>query len=209
MTDPSFAPPLTGGGDLSSTPLGPQQVQGLAGRPLSPSAPSANQALVWNSTSNSWTPTSIVTTFNGATGAVVGTQVLVSGTKTSNVTTTGTTFATAASLLSSPLSFTADGTSSYLVRVNARAWFNSGAGNLNILYISLDSSQNATIATYSTPTANYESPLSVAGLLVTPSAGTHTINARFAVNAGTGTIYGGSGGASNNAPIYLTLSRGA
>lgn len=128
------------------------------------------------------------------------------GIKTSTVTTTGTTFATGADILTSALSFTADGTSSYLIRCIGVDWQNSGASNTNDLRLNLDSADGGFMALWTCPGVSNLAPVT-GYILITPSAGTHTVNARFTVSAGTGTITAGSGGAGNRGPAVVTIER--
>lgn len=135
-------------------------------------------------------------------GIVPG-SVIAQGTKTANVATTGTTFATGADVLAAPLSFTADGSSNYVVSVFATDWFCNAAGVLT-LSLNLDGADAGQIAVASPGTGNAAS-LGATTMLISPSAGTHTVNARLIVSTGTGTIEGGSGGAGAKRPILVAV----
>ena len=132
--------------------------------------------------------------------------IIAYASKTSSVSTTGITFGTGADILASPLSFSADGKSDYLVWVVGRDWFNSGT-NRNELHFNLDGSDAGFIAQSIFAVATNGLPLTVAGVLPKPSSGSHTINVRLVVNAGTGTIDGGTGGAGASPPILVFLQR--
>lgn len=126
------------------------------------------------------------------------------GIKTANVTTTGTTFAAGTDILATALKFSASGSNTYILRVHAPGWSNSAAGNLNIIRMNLDGADNGVMAYGNAPAIDYNMDLSAAGAF-TPSVGEHSVNARFTVGAGTGTIQGGSGGAGLSLAIIVTL----
>lgn len=126
---------------------------------------------------------------------------LAYGTNTNQISTTGTTFATGADLLAAALQFMATGTKSYIVRVFAPAWNNSGA-NTNNLNLNLDGT-NAGIMAGSTAGGIAIPCMGMA--FFTPSAGSHSVNVRLTVSAGTGFVYGGAAGAGANFPILITL----
>jgi hypothetical protein len=138
-------------------------------------------------------------------GIVPG-SVIAQGTKTANVATTGTTFATGADVLAAPLSFTADGSSNYVIRVEATDWFAAPAGVLNV-NLNLDGADAGGISVAS-PGTGVAASLGASTILLSPSAGTHTVNARLFVTSGsgsTGTIEGGSGGAGAKRPILVSI----
>lgn len=139
---------------------------------------------------------------------VVPKGVLASGTKTSNVTSTGTTFGTGADLLAAALSFTADGTSNYLLRVYARAWTNSLTTAASQLNLNLDGVDKGQFASMQPSVANVAIPLSVGGVILVPTAGAHTVNARLSVSvASTATVVGGAGGAGVDLPIFVSVEK--
>ena len=129
---------------------------------------------------------------------------LAYGTNTSNVSTTGTTFGTGADLLSTALEFTATGSNSYIVRVSARTWNNSLAVGTNQLNINLDGADKGQFASWG-GIANSGPQLDAAGLIITPSAGGHSVNVRLFVTSGTGIVAGGVGGAGADVPILVTI----
>jgi hypothetical protein len=129
-------------------------------------------------------------------------RAIASGTRTSSVTTSGTTFATGADLLASTLSFTADGVSNYLILVNAPTWNNSVAGTM-FLELNLDGVETGVIASSSSGAAS--TALTAKGVLITPAAGSHTVNIRLHTTAGTASVQGGSGGGGNYFPILVAI----
>lgn len=104
------------------------------------------------------------------------------------VSTTGTSFGAGVDLFGAAMSFTANGTSAYVLRISGTYWFNSTTNALN-LAINLDSTNGGVITQLTgftgTPqmTATWVYPF-------TPSAGTHTVNARLYTSSGTSTISG-------------------
>lgn len=129
---------------------------------------------------------------------------IAKGTKASSVATTGTTFAAGADLLASALQFTAVGGNSYIVRVSAPFWQNSAAANGCDLRLNLDGADAGFVARITSPAINAGVPCVGVGYF-TPSAGSHTVNIRLSVSAGTGTVQAGSGGAGTNLPIVVTI----
>jgi len=136
--------------------------------------------------------------------SVIPGAVLARGFRTANVSTVGTTFATGADLLASPLSFTADGTSSYLVHVAAELWLNGVGGSVNFLRLNLDGADAGILLASTCDVANANYPCQAAGVL-TPAAGPHTMNVRLTVSASTGTVAGSTGGANVAVPIIVTV----
>lgn len=135
-------------------------------------------------------------------------DVIASGTKTSTVTATGTTFATGTDVLATPLSFTAQGNNDYLLTVIGESWHNSAATNQQLFRINLDGADYGAFGLFNSPGAGYEAPLHASGVVVKPSTGGHTINARLITGAGTATILAAAGGAvGGGTPILVTLYR--
>lgn len=127
------------------------------------------------------------------------------GKNTGAVSTSGTTFATGADILASPLSFTADGVRDYILKVFGPRWYNASAAANSIVEANLDGADAGRIGLFTSATAGAATPLSAAALLVAPAAGAHTINARLLVGGGTATIQGGAGGLVTELPISVTL----
>jgi hypothetical protein len=137
-------------------------------------------------------------------GIVPG-QVLQKGKKTSNVSTSGTTFGAGADLLAADLTFTADGTSDYGLFVSASRWQNSTSGAVNELDIKLDGADQGEIAQLVAPAANVGDTLCCLGVIQAPAAGAHTVNARMYATAGTATAAAGTGGAGGSSPILVMV----
>jgi hypothetical protein len=130
-----------------------------------------------------------------------------SGQKTSSVTSSGVGFASGTDILGTPLSFTADGTSDYLIRISATSWTNNGAaGSRNQLAVNLDGSQAGYFADSASPAAGRQMMCEFNGVIPAPSAGTHTVNVRLGVTAGTATVTGGSGVGANPSPILVAVA---
>jgi hypothetical protein len=129
------------------------------------------------------------------------------GTRTTNAVTAGTTFGTGVDLLATPLTFTAAGSNSYIVRAYGTAWLNNGTAGTtaNNLSINLDGADGGQFVSAVFPSAGFGTGVSGSGLIVKPAAGSHTVNVRMTVSAGTGTIVAGAGGAGANVPILVTL----
>ena len=135
--------------------------------------------------------------------------VLAAAKRTSNVATTGTTFATGADVLASALSFTADGSADYLAEILAPAWQNSTASIANHLDVNLDGGQYGFGVYWTNPAAGSAGQTYLrAGIVVpAPSAASHTLNLRLYCTGGTSTIFGNVGGNNQNSPIYVSLRR--
>lgn len=130
---------------------------------------------------------------------------LAHDTATANVTTSGTTFGTGADLLAAALSFTADGSSTYLLRCIAPQWYNSGTGASIQLDVNLDGADAGVFARYNPGTANLTVPLNESAALVGVAAGAHTINARLIASGGTAVVQANVGGAGQYMPIYVAI----
>lgn len=131
-------------------------------------------------------------------------SILGFGTQSSDKTATGTNFAGGTDLLGSTISFTADGTSSYLVTVHAPGQTNTNVQN-NTVALNLDGSA-AGIMSYTNITSLGQS-FPVAGqTVITPSAGAHTVNARYYTSGNTATMYASTSlgsGAVISVVVYL------
>lgn len=134
-----------------------------------------------------------------------GTRI-ASGTNASTVATTGTTFGTGADLLASPLTFTADGKTDYLLRVSAVGWSINAGTNWLYMHANLDGADAGLIAQEWSDTATGFHRLFVGGVLLKPSSGSHTVNARVRTGgAYTLTVTGGAGGVGASTPIFVSL----
>lgn len=124
----------------------------------------------------------------------------VIGKRTTSVSTVGTTYAAGADVLASPLSFTADGSSDYLVTLATPQLTNPG---IITFAFNLDSAEAGVF----TIVGNSEQIPTTRGILLAPSAAAHTLNVRFFVSTGTGTLAAGVGGTTNNVPIVLSIEK--
>lgn len=139
--------------------------------------------------------------------AVPSTGVLAYGTRTSNVSTSGITFATGADLLAADLSFTADGTSDYMVEVSAEQ-VAAGSSESPQIRLNLDTADAGYMWAQTLP-SSAGAALSARTVILAPSAGTHTVNAKLVSGASavTVTVSGGSGGAATARPILVTVAK--
>lgn len=132
--------------------------------------------------------------------------VLAKGKEEANVTSSGTTFAGGTDILGTALTFTADGTSDYLVRVSAPYCSNASSSTNMYLHVNLDGSDNG-YAQISTVTAGAAYGCDRSLLIPAPSAGSHTVNVRMRVDSGTGTVVAGAGGSGNAVPILVAVEK--
>lgn len=128
---------------------------------------------------------------------------LAKGTVSSDVTTTGTTFAGGTDILATAFEFSATGNNDYIFRVSAAGWYLSTTAAALALHLNLDGADNKIFAQTTSTTANAVYPLSAAAYISKPSTGEHSVNARLTVGAGTGTIPASSAG--GYLPIIITL----
>lgn len=144
----------------------------------------------------------------GAAGFTPASPTITYGTKTSDVTTTGSSFAAGADLLASALSFTADGTSDYVVEVASRAWLSSASGDI-FADINLDTASGGILANYTSPGTGQAIPLRASGVIVAPTAGAHTVNVRVYSATGSPTLVvkGNIGGAGASVPILVWVRK--
>ncbi len=118
--------------------------------------------------------------------------VVAYGTQSSTVSTAGTSYAAGADVLSSAISFTADGVSSYGVFINGPGQSNTTAGtNSNDLAVTLDGAQSVFmgLCTVVHGTGAPTMPVSGVGVLAAPSAGSHTVNVRLWTDGSTAKLY--------------------
>lgn len=122
----------------------------------------------------------------GGGGGVVG-----FGKQTADRVTSGTSYAGGIDLLSSDFSFTADGTSSYVVELLAPGSTVTVTQQLQFA-LKLDSAQSVFMG-YQTVQSGGPSQVIRAHGVITPAAGSHTVNVRFwLTSAANGTIYAGT-----------------
>ncbi len=120
---------------------------------------------------------------------------------------TATTIATSTDMFSSDLTFTADGTSSYLVV------FYSGAGQSHtgasgVISVFLTDGGNnglGKMTSHQHDGAAEISPGGIAQRYYTPASGSRSLNVRATVNNATGTLLMSDGNGTNNMPGYLAV----
>ena len=120
---------------------------------------------------------------------------------------TATTVATSTDMFSSDLTFTADGTSSYLVVFYSGAGqSHTGASGVISVYLT-DGGNNALgrMTRHQHDGAAEITPGAVAQRYYTPASGTRTINVRAIVNNATGTLYMSDANGTNDMPGYLAI----
>jgi hypothetical protein len=134
-------------------------------------------------------------------GSTAVSQTIVRGTRTAaSVPSSATTFAGGVDVLAAPLTFTADGTSTY--RIVCTASGGSSTVSAGRAVLNLDGAEAGTMATI---TNNTTDPI-YGAITITPAAGSHTVNVRlYCTAAGTVTLLGGAGGAGVAAPIEVVV----
>lgn len=116
----------------------------------------------------------------GGGGGGGGGGFLAYGTQGSTKSTTGTTFPTGVDLLASAISFTADGSSNYVVRVTVPS------AQLANLRLNLDSASGDLMCFCPVTGSSGVGPVPVAGVaVISPAAGVHTVNVRLYATSGT------------------------
>jgi hypothetical protein len=140
---------------------------------------------------------------SGGASSSGGSGVVVSGSQTADISTTATTYGTGADVLTSAISFTANGTSNYLVACVGPGWRNSLSGQSNTLSLTLDGAQGVIMSFYSAAAAQEPDPLAGFARLAAPAAGVHTVNARLFVSSGTGLIFSGTTFAGVAVVVYV------
>ena len=126
--------------------------------------------------------------------------------RTTNYTFTATTVATGTDMFSSDLTFTADGTSSYLVVFNPGSYSShSGAGGIVETYMT-DGGNNA-LGRFSQQQINTTGnlPGAIRQRYYTPASGSRSVNIRGIVSSGTGTLGMGDGASTNDLPGFLAI----
>lgn len=154
----------------------------------------------------------LITSANiSATGNIVLSQsglIVAFGFHFAPVNTGGNNFAGGADMLSpSPLAFTADGVSNYLVTVAAASWQLNALNHAAEAHINFDGTDAGQLAQMVSVIANVGETFIGEGVLLTPAQGPHTVNVRaWADSAGdTLTIIGGPGGAGQRGPIIVKV----
>lgn len=136
-------------------------------------------------------------------GGSGGTGIVAYGTRTTNQTTVGTTYAAGADILAAAVSFTADGHSDYVIRASG-VGFGASASVNGQLWLNFDAAQRGLMQ--STFTAGQVMPVAASAVVFAPAAGAHTVNVRMVVSAAaTGTIFAGNGTGTNFQPFLVTV----
>lgn len=127
---------------------------------------------------------------------------------TSGVNITATTEATANTIVTAS-SFTADGTSAYLIEFFAPAVRpDTGAiGRILDLYLYEGSGSVGQLAQFRTPAAQSDNKPAFVACRLVPASGSRTYSVRGDVSAGTGVISAGAGGSGNLMPAYIRITK--
>jgi hypothetical protein len=136
------------------------------------------------------------------------TRRLAYQTRTSTISSiTATTFATGTSIFDTPATFTADGTSSYLVEFHVALCIHAGGAN-QISLVLADSTTAVGVLALPCSTGGGGDGVPVfCRFYWTPAAGSRSLNVRCFVNANEAQLYmgTGTGGASSYTPGYLAV----
>lgn len=116
--------------------------------------------------------------------------VVAFGSFANDITTGAVTFGTGVNVLTSNITFAADGTSSYLAEIRGAGWSNTTTSANNLLALVLDGAQGNFLSFITVAGVNAASALAGSALISAPSAGSHTVNVRFYVSGGTGKLLG-------------------
>jgi hypothetical protein len=81
----------------------------------------------------------------------------------------------------------------------------AAAGRYVLIFLFQDGASIGRLASVGTPSAGFMTTPVYLSRKLTPTAGSHTYSVRAIVNAGTGHIYGGLGGAGNIAPGFIRV----
>jgi hypothetical protein len=206
---------------VASVALNAQKITGIAKATVSTDASSLANSLdqfAAPAADVPWNAKKITGIANGtlATDAAAFGQIptvfggIAHATKASDVGTTGTTFAGGADILAAALSFTADGSSDYIVEASSPGWVNGTAGNGMQARLNLDTADGGILSEVDIGTALGGDilPFAIRSILVAPSAGAHTVNIRInSVAGGTTTVKAGAGGAGTNGPALVTIRK--
>lgn len=126
--------------------------------------------------------------------------------RTTSYTTTATTLSTATDIFSSDQTFTADGTSSYLVVFYVSYMGNSNASG-TVATVLTDGGNNG-LGRFFAIQPSGANELQAGGIyqrFYTPAAGSRSLNVRAFVNAGTGTLGASDGTGTNDCPMFLAV----
>jgi hypothetical protein len=147
---------------------------------------------------------------SGNLNALTGARRLGYQTQASNYTVNQTALASATDMFSSDITFTADGTSTYMVEFYSGRVISPNAVSAFSWLVMTDGGSNAlgTMAImFNNATTGFQLPCHVK-VPYTPAAGSRTINARAVYSGTTGMVfYGGSGGSSlgDMMPMWMAV----
>lgn len=188
-----------GGGGLPANLPPPAPPVGIPAVPSSPSSPSTPSGPAPSlGFLQQWIASNPVSQAKGSG------QRVASGTYTGTRSTTGTTFATGVDLLAAAIGISVTGTQTYIVRAFAPQWNNSTVGAINILALNIGGTVYGFMGVLNGPGASYNVPLQGHAVIIFP-AGSYSINVRFYVGGGTGTVIGNTGNAGVDQPILVTV----
>jgi hypothetical protein len=126
-------------------------------------------------------------------------------TRTTNYSTTATTVGSAANVFSTSLSFTADGTSSYLFEFWAVCGIPAVSDLLSVFLYDVGASADVgQVLTITSPSVSLRLPFHIR-LYYTPTAGAKTFNFRATHSVASCQISGGAGGAGANSPMWAAV----
>lgn len=172
-----------------------------------PTGLNTNDVPVWNGTT--WvrpTGTPSSTTYLRGDGSWAQAKPIIAyttqlGTSGVIVSSSASTFSAAPNIFSTPISITFDGISNYFIEISAMAFGNNTANAYADVVVSMDGNQNSYLAQARASTTNDQTPLYGRAMLFTPTAGTHSVNARLMVNSGgTASVFDGG-----NTPAVLSI----
>lgn len=129
------------------------------------------------------------------------------GFQSSPVVTSGTSAATGANVLDDDLSFTADGTSDYLLTIYSPECFDNDSGAIIRLSLLLDGSVGAQFFNAQPSAANRAASVAAGCRIATPSAGGHTVNVIVHASTGQATLYAGDGSSGASSEIVVKVEK--
>jgi hypothetical protein len=126
--------------------------------------------------------------------------------RTTNYTTTADLLANAGDVFSSDQTFTADGTSSYIVQFyTPRLIQSNNFGTLSVILTDGGNNGLGRLAFQQPSDGNENGAGGLFQRFYTPAAGSRSLNVRGVINSGTGTIGAGDGTGSNDMPAFLAI----
>ena len=123
-------------------------------------------------------------------------------TETNIFSSTATTFAAASNIFSSSVSVVADGSTTYIVEFYASLMYINTAGQLSVR-LSVGGVESGILVLAALGAA--QGVPTMARVAWTPSAATHSVNARLVVTTGTGILFAGTAGVADYFPMALRI----